>query len=129
MRTKAKYFIGGLLTLLFLWFAITLSIPSTGSVKVGSDVKTEDLPAIRRAISSKNWRTFGVAIRSLDFAGMSDSLRRLFGSRILSVSGHSGPPGGVRVEGRVGPTSPCFYLVFQNTNGWRCDQANTIHLK
>jgi hypothetical protein len=129
MRTKSKFFIGGLLTLLFLWSVITLSRPSISSVKVGSAVKTEDIPAIRRAISNKNWRTFGLAARSFDFKGMADSLGRLFHSRILSVSGHSGPPGGVRVEGRVGPTSPCFYVVFQNTNGWRCDQANTIHLK
>ena len=129
MRLKSKLLIGGLVTLLLLWLVIALAIPSTSSVKVGSAVKTEDLPAIRRAICNKNWRTFGLAIWHLDSKGMADSLGRLFGSRILSVAGHSGPPGGVQVEGRVGATTSCFYMVFQTTNGWSCDQANTIHLR
>ena len=129
MRTKSKLIVGGLMALLLFWLVFALSRPSTSSVKVGSAVRTEDLPAIRRAISSKNWRTFGLAARSFNFKGMADSLGRLFHSRILSVAGHSGPPGGVWVEGRVGPTTPCHYMVFQTTNGWTCDQASTIHLR
>jgi hypothetical protein len=129
MRTKSKFVVGGLVTLLLFWLVIALTRPSTSSVNVGSAVKTEDLPAIRRAISSKNWRSFGLAVRSVDFKAMADSLGRLFHTRILSVAGHSGPPGGVLVQGRVGPTTACVYMVFQTTNGWTCDQANTLHLK
>ena len=129
MRSIAKLIVGGVMTLLLVCLILALSNPSSSSVKVGGEVKAEDLPKIRQAISSKNWRTFGLAVRSLDFRGMADSLGRLFGSRLLSIAGHFGPPGGVRVEGRIGSATPCFYMVFQTTNGWTCDQANTIHLK
>jgi len=129
MRIKAGFVVGGLVTLLLCWLIIVWSRPSAGSVKIGSAARTEDLPAIRRAISGKNWRTFGVAVLNLDFNGMADSLGRLFASRVLSVGGHSGPPGGVLVEGRIGQTIQCFYMVFESTNGWTCDQAVTIHLK
>ena len=129
MRAQRKLIIGGVIAVLLLWLMIVLSIPSTTTAKIGDAVKTEDLPAIRHAIASKNWRTFGLAVRSLDFKRMGDSLGRLFHSHIVSVAGHSGPPGGVQVEGRIDPATPCFYMVFQTTNGWTCDQANTIHLK
>src|SRR5689334_5126817 len=102
MRTKSKFAIGGLMTLLFILLVLALSLPSTSSVDVGRAVNTEDLPAIRRAIFRKNLRSFGLGVQSFDFNGVKDSLGRMFNSRILSIAGHSGPPGGVQVEGRVG---------------------------
>jgi len=100
--------------------------PPSSSIKIASAFAPKDVKKIRHAISLKNLQGLGAAVTALNYRRFSTSLRLLCFSRIESIAGYPGPPGGARVEGRVGRYSTCAYMVFNSTNGWTCQSADLI---
>ena len=102
------------------------SPPPTSNIKIASAFAPTDVKKIRHAISHKNLQGLGAAVTGLNYRRFSTSLRLLCFSRIDSISGYPGPPGGARVEGHVGRYNTCAYMVFNSTNGWTCQSADLI---
>jgi hypothetical protein len=46
-------------------------------------------------------------------------------SRVKSIAGFPGPPGGAYVDCRgLLPGTGCSFMLFNSTNGWKCDQMH-----
>lgn len=110
------------LTGLGLWYCT-----STSQIKVASTFKAEDVRAIRNEVSARRWAEVRQSISTLNIKrAWSFALPILF-SRTESISGFPGPPGGARVQCRsVLFDTECAYMVFNSTNGWKCDSMSFI---
>ena len=109
-------------TALGVWF-----YASTSKVKVASAFAPEDAQAIRRVVSRECWAEVRKSIAARNFRRVWHYALPILSSRIVSIAGFPGPPGGARVDCRGLLTdSECGFMVFNNTNGWNCDRISFL---
>jgi hypothetical protein len=100
---------------------------SDSHIKIASSITRQDIRAIRSEIARKRWVEVRKIILAHDFRRMWHFALPVLFSRVESIAGFPGPPGGAHVEcrGMLADTESCF-MVFNNTNGWKCDRMEFI---
>jgi len=105
-----------------LWFC-----GSDSHVRVASAFSTEDVRAIRRAVSDKCWMEFRKSIAAHNLKRTWNFALPVLLSRTESIAGFPGPPGGAQVACRsVFFDTECSFMIFNTTNGWKCASIEFI---
>ncbi len=100
---------------------------SSSHIKVAGSFTPKDTHMIRIAVSEKRRAEVCKSIAAHDFKRLWNFALPVWSSRIESISGFPGPPGGARVECRGLLTdTECSFMVFNDTNGWKCDSIDFI---
>ena len=109
-------------------FAISLLLPAPNShIKVASSFTRTDIHAIRSEVSRKCWAEVRKTVAARDFKRVWHFALPVLFSRAESIAGFPGPPGGARVDCRgLFSDTKCAFMVFNNTNGWKCDRIDFI---
>jgi hypothetical protein len=96
-------------------------------IKVAAGFTQPDVTEIRRLVSRKRWGEMRKSIFARDFKRVCRLGLPVIFSRVESIAGFAGPPGGAYVECRgVVPGTGCSFMLFNNTNGWKCDRMDVI---
>lgn len=94
-------------------------------IKVASAFSQRDVTEIKSLVSKERWSRVRKSIASHDFKGVWQLGSPVMFSRVVSIAGFPGPPGGACVECRgLVPGTGCSFMLFNNTNGWKCDRMS-----
>ena len=96
-------------------------------IKVASAFTQRDVTEIKSLVSQERWSRVRRSIATYDFKGVWQLSVPVMFSRLESIAGFPGPPGGAYVECRgLLPGTGCTFMLFNNTNGWKCDRMHVI---
>ena len=100
---------------------------ASSRVKVASAFTQRDVTEIRRLVSRQRWSEARTSLATHDFKRLWQLGLPVIFSRVESIAGFPGPPGGAYVQcrGLVSGTG-CSFMLFNNTNGWKCAQMSVI---
>lgn len=126
-RRKLAWAIAGIVVLLVAGLKYWSSGPQ---IRIASAFTAQDVRAIRSVVGERRRAEIWKSVSTLDFKRLWNySLPVLF-SRTEVIAGFPGPPGGASVQcsGLFSDTRSGF-MVFNTTNGWRCDYMYFVDAK
>lgn len=98
-------------------------------IKVAPAFTQRDVKDIRSAVSKLRQDEVRRSIAAHDLKRLWHDLPVVL-SRLESIAGFPGPPGGAYVVCRgLVPGTWCGFMVFNSTNGWKCDRIDVIDVE
>jgi hypothetical protein len=117
---------GAGIALLVLCYWLCVANPQ---IKVASAFTQRDVTEIKSLVSKERRSRLRRPIAAHDFKGVWQLGVPVMFSRVASIAGFPGPPGGAYVECRgLVPGTGCTFMLFNNTNGWKCDRMDVTDM-
>lgn len=102
-------------------FCYLLCAANSG-IKVASAFTQRDVKEIKSLVSKERWSQARRSVAAHDFKRVCRLASPVIFSRVVSIAGFPGPPGGAYVDCRgLLPGTGCSFTLWNNTNGWKCD--------
>src|SRR5262245_24064813 len=115
MRINGARRISFCITAILILFVLVLRFCTSSShIRIARAFTTEDITAIRGAVSRESWSEARKAIAAYDFKRAWNYALPVLLSRTESIAGFPGPPGGARVDCRGAIfDNQCSFMLFK----------------